>query len=102
MTTARAPVTAEVKRKLARFYSGSACVLTGVRRASPHHLNGNRGQSDFPNLVPLTLDLHNGLRFSLAEDNLRSVLKGAALENTAKEHFRHGRMPHAFACLRLS
>ncbi len=94
----------QVRRNLANFYGGLGCVVTAhpEGRASLHHLDGNPSRSDFGNLLPLALDLHNGLRLGLAPDDLRKELREKPLKKVAENHFRSGDAPRAFGCLRLA
>jgi len=104
-TKARLKVPREVLLDVARFYDGLGCVVTGrpLTKASLHHLDGDNTFSEFPNLLPLTLDLHNGLRrLGHALDDLRPELRVNRLKETAEAHFKDGRVPQAYGCMRLA
>ena len=93
-----------VRRELSCFYGGLGCVLTGQPegKASLHHLNGNPAQSRLENLLPLNLDLHNGLSVGVALEDLRPELRMENLKKVAEVHFKTGDCPKAFGCLRLA
>jgi len=86
------------------FYGGLGCVVTGnpQAQASIHHLDGDPGNSALPNLVPLSLNLHVGLKKNLKGDRLRPELREMNLRETAERHFKSGRTTSAYGCLRLA
>jgi len=100
----REPVSNPTRRNLARFYGGLRCVVSeGNVKGCPHHLNGRPQDSEFPNLLPVNLELHNVLRRKkeIPED-VMIQLRTEKLVDRANEHFRSGRVPQAYGCLRLA
>jgi hypothetical protein len=57
----------------------------------------------FPNLVPLSLELHNGLKREQEEpDKLKPELKAISLKESAETYFRAGQTTRSYGCLRLA
>lgn len=79
------------------------CIVTArTGRVSLHHLDGDNTNSIFPNLVPLGLDFHNGLKNGLDPKDLRGELKLSALTAAAERHFTSGHVSQAYGCMRLA
>lgn len=100
----RTPISLPTRKKLAMFYGGSHCVVKAGRgRVSPHHLNGVPSQSDFANLIPLSLDLHNGIKRERENpERLPLELHASELAKIANAHFEGGKPTRAYACMRLA
>ena len=78
-------------------------VCDGEIQATPHHLNGKSNESEFPNLLPVNLELHNGLRRKGERpEDLKQELRTRALCDRANKHFRSGYVTRAYGCLRLA
>lgn len=93
------------RTRVSHFYGGLRCVVSRGDdiRGCPHHLNGRPNESEFPNLLPLNLELHNGLRRKAeSPENLKPELRSDSLLARADEHFRVGRVAQAYGCLRLA
>jgi len=90
--------------KVSQFYGGRCCVVTGhpVTNASLHHLDGNPSFSEFPNLLPLSLDLHTGLKIGSSPRDWRNERKEESLSSKANDHFRQAKVAQAYGCLRLA
>jgi hypothetical protein len=62
VTPEREYVSRIVRQALSRFFRGMRCVVCeGEIQGTPHHLNGKSNESEFPNLLPVNWQLHNGL-----------------------------------------
>ena len=96
----RRPVSIATRRELSEFFGGT-CILTGLSKPTPHHLNGDPSDSQFANLLPLNLELHNGLQIGVSPDNLDARLQESRLKSAAESHFRLGESNRAYGCLRL-
>ena len=104
-SNARNDPTPDTLRKLSRFYAGLECVVKDDPdvEASIHHLNGDNTYSEFPNLIPLTWDLHNGLKpKQVNPERMQRALHADCLREKAVDHSRAGRSTRAYGCLRLA
>jgi hypothetical protein len=90
------------KSKVQRFYCGALDIAGDSVRASIHHLDGNRANPAFPNLIYLTLDAHNRLKRGMRAADLPLKLVAHSLYTHAAERYRDGHFTHAYGCLRLA